>query len=86
VDTYIGLAQVGGAILVAAVSSLPVLILPDVRAQETTGDVPALLIGIVGYLVARSTGRSRLAAIFYGVTALALGVLVALVKTRLAAH
>ena len=86
VDTYIGLAQVGGAIFVAVVSSLPVLFLSEVRAQETTEDVPALLIGIVGYLIARSTGRSRLAASFYGVTVLALGVLVALVKTRLAAH
>jgi len=86
VDTYIGLAQLGGAMFVAVVSSLPVLFLSDVHAQETTGDVPALLIGVVGYLVARSTGRSRLAAFFYGATALALGILVALVKTRLAAH
>jgi hypothetical protein len=86
IDTYVGLAQVGGAMFVAAVSSLPVLLMSDVRAQETTGDVPALLIGIVGYLIGRATGRSRLAAIFYGLTALALGVLVALVKTRLAAH
>jgi len=31
-------------------------------------------------------GRSRFAAVFYGVTALALGVAVALVKLRLAAH
>src|SRR5262249_45488541 len=46
-DTRIGLAQVGGAIFVAAVSSLPVVFLNDVRAQELTGDVPALLIGVV---------------------------------------
>jgi hypothetical protein len=85
-DTYIGLAQVGGAMFVAAVSSIPVLLFSDVRAQETTPDVPALLIGIVGFLIARAAGRSRVAAVFYGVTALALGVLVALVKTRLAAH
>jgi len=85
-DTQIGLAQVAAAAAVAAVSSLPVFFLSDVRAQETVGDVPALLIGIVGYLVARSTGRGRLAAVFYGITALALGVLVALVKSALAAH
>lgn len=86
VDTYIGLAQVGGALFVAAVSSVPVLFFSDVRAQETTGDVPALLIGIVGYLIARTTGRSRVAAFFYGITALAVGVLIALVKSLLAAH
>src|SRR5690349_16303405 len=33
-DTYVGLAQVGGAMFVAAVSSIPVLLLSDVRAQE----------------------------------------------------
>jgi hypothetical protein len=85
-DTHIGLAQVGAAMLVAAVSSIPVLLFSDVRAQETTGDVPALVIGVVGYLIARTTGRSRLTSCFYGATALALGVLVALVKLRVAAH
>jgi hypothetical protein len=85
-DTRVGIAEFGGACFVAAVSSIPVLFLSDVRAQEWTGDVPALLIGVVGYLVARRTGRSRLASAFYGGLALALGVLVALVKSTLAAH
>jgi hypothetical protein len=82
----VGLAQVAGAVLVAAVSSLPVLVLSDVRAQETTGDVPAVLIGVVAYVVARITGRPRVVSLLYGVTALALGILVALVKSILAAH
>ena len=85
-DTQIGLAQLAGAMLVAALSSLPALLFSDVRAQETTGDVPALLVGVVGYLVARHVGSSRLASFFYGLTALALGVVVALVKNFLAAH
>ena len=55
-------------------------------AQETIGDVPAVLIGVIGYLVARATGESRLPSAFYGVTALSLGVVVALVKSVLAAH
>lgn len=82
----IGLAQVGGAIFVAAVSSLPVLVLSDVRAQETAGDIPAVVIGVVAYVVARISGRPRVVSLLYGVTALALGVLVALVKTILVAH
>jgi hypothetical protein len=86
VDTQIGLAQLAGAVLVAAVSSLPVLLFSDVRAQETVGDVPALLVGAVGYLVARHTGSTRLASLFYGLTALAIGVVVALVKAKLSAH
>src|SRR6476660_7488155 len=73
-DTYIGLAQVGGAMFVAIVSSLPVVFLSDVRAQEFTGDIPALLIGAVGYFIARYSGRSRLTSVAFGVTALALGV------------
>ena len=82
----IGLAQVAGAMFVAAVSSVPILFLSDVRAQEFTGDIPALIIGAIGYFLARRTGKSRWTAVFYGVTALALGVLVAAVKSVLAAH
>jgi hypothetical protein len=74
------------AMFVAAVSSLPVLLLSDEQAQSTTGDVPALLIGIVGYIIVRSTGKSRLTSLFYGITVLALGVLVAIVKSSLSAH
>jgi hypothetical protein len=85
-DAQIGLAQLAGAIFVAAVSSIPVLVLNDVRAQETTGDVPAVIIGVIAYLVARASGRSQLPAVFYGITALALGVTVALVKAKLSAH
>ena len=55
----IGLAQVAGAVFVAAIFSLPVLLFSDVGAQETTGDVPALLIGVVAYAVARISGRPR---------------------------
>ena len=82
----VGLAQVAGAVLVAAISSLPVIFFSDVRAQETAGDVPAVLIGVVAYVVCRITGRSRVVSLLYAVTALALGVLVALVKGILAAH
>ncbi|HEX9506339.1 MAG TPA: hypothetical protein VGA62_10080 [Acidimicrobiia bacterium] len=85
-DIQIGLAQLGGAAFVAAVSSLPVLLLSNVRAQETTGDVPALIIGVIGYVVARASGRTRGPSVMYGVAALALGVGVALLKSALAAH
>ena len=85
-DVQIGFAQIGGAAFVAAVSSLPVLFFSDVRAQETVPDVPAALIGIVAYLIARAAGKSRLPAVFYGLTALAVGIVVALVKSALAAH
>jgi hypothetical protein len=82
----VGIAQMGGAAFVAAVSSAPVLLLEDVRAQEFTGGVPAVLIGVVAFVIARRTGKPRAASLVYGVTALALGVLVASVKSTLAAH
>ena len=85
-DTRIGFAQVGAGMFVAAVSSLPIVLLSDVQAQESVGDMPALLIGIVGYLIARSAGKSRVPSAFFGITALLLGVLVALVKNILVAH
>jgi hypothetical protein len=46
----------------------------------------AAIIGAIAYFVARASGRGQLPAVFYGVTALALGVVVALVKAELAAH
>jgi len=85
-DAQVGLAQVAGAMFVAAVSSVPVLFFSDVRAQETVGYVPALVIGVIAFLVARAAGKGHLPAVFYGTTAAVLGMLVAMVKTILAAH
>jgi hypothetical protein len=85
-DVRIGLVQVGAAIMVAAVSSLPVLFLSRANARDTTGDVPAVIIGALAYVLARVAGNSRVASAFLGITALALGVVVALVKSKLAAH
>jgi hypothetical protein len=85
-DTHIALAQLGGAVLVAALSSLPALVFSDLTARQTTGDVPAALVGVVGYLLARRAGSSRFRSTFYGVTVCTLGVLVALAKSLIAAH
>ena len=62
------------------------LFLADVRAQETTGEVPAVIIGVMGYVLARTSGKPGVASVFFGLAALALGVWVALVKNKLAAH
>ena len=80
------LAQLGGAMFVAALCSVPALVLSDLRSKQTTGYVPAALIGIVAYVIARSVGRPRGAALVYAVAALATGVLVAFIKSILAAH
>ena len=85
-DNLVGLAQLGGAIFVALVSSVPALLADPHSSQLATGLVLALLIGVVGYVIARTSGRSHTSSIFYGLTALALGVLVAFVKNALATH
>src|SRR5690242_5160854 len=59
-DWQVGAAQLAGATFVAVLSSLPVLLFTGAREQETVGDVPALLVGVVGYLVARRAGFARL--------------------------
>jgi hypothetical protein len=85
-DWQIGAAQVAGAAFVAVLSSLPVLFFTDVRAQETVGDMPAALIGVVSYLIARRSRLSVVPSVILAVAALAVGVLIAVVKTRIAAH
>jgi hypothetical protein len=80
---YAGMAQVGGAAFVAAVSSLPILVFNRNITLETIGEVPAVLIGVIAYFISRSTGRARVPSVFYGLTALALGVAVAMVKLTL---
>jgi hypothetical protein len=45
-----------------------------------------VIIGALAYALARVGGSNRLASAFLGITALALGIAVALVKSKLAAH
>ena len=85
-DAEIGLAQLGGAALVAALSSLPVLLFSDANEQRIIVFVPAVIIGVIGYSLARTTGRSRFPSVVLGSIALALGVVVAIIKSALSAH
>ena len=85
IDFKVGLAQLGAAAFVAAVSCLPIVLFGDVREQEFIGIMPAILIGVSSYFIGRTSGRSRLAAAIYGMIALAVGLLVAAVKGALAA-
>jgi hypothetical protein len=85
-DTKVGLAQVGGAVFVAVVTSVPILLFSAQTGRDVAADLPAVIIGFVGYLVARRAGRGRIAAFFFGLTALALGLLVAEVKNVLSGH
>jgi hypothetical protein len=85
-DTKVGLAQVGGAVFVAVISSIPVVLFSEQTGRDVAADLPAVIIGFVGYLVARRAGRGRVASFFFGLVALALGLLVAEVKNLLSGH
>ncbi len=59
---------------------------PTSARKKSLGMFLRAIIGGIGYIVARASGKTRLASAFYGLMALALGVVVALVKSALAAH
>ena len=79
-DLEVALAQLAGAAAVAIIASLPVLIFPDDVEHRAVPFVLGVELGIVGYLVARLAGQRRWPAFVFGLTALLLGMAVALVK------
>jgi hypothetical protein len=85
-DLAIGKSEVAGAVFVAALSSLPVLVFSDETEQRLVPFVPALIVGAVGYVLARTCGRSRLASLVLAGIALVVRLGVASVKYRLSGH
>jgi hypothetical protein len=79
-------AELAGAVFVAAVGSLPVLLFSEETEQKVVPFVLALVIGVVGYLVERLNGRTRLASVVFGVATLVVGLLAAGVKNLLTGH
>ena len=77
----IGLAQMAGAAFVALLVSLGELLLPGRIHQQVVLFELAVLIGVVGYLVARSSGRSVGRSLAFGAAALAAGLLAAVLKS-----
>ena len=85
-DVKIGFAQLGAAAVVAALCSIPVLLFDDGADVEAASWVPALIIGIAGYLVARQSEKTRLQSVIVGGGVMILGLAVAAVKNFLAGH
>jgi hypothetical protein len=80
------LAQLVGAMAVAAVATVPVVLFrPDVE-QRAVLFLLAVLIGGVGYVVERTGGRSRAAAGVFGAAILVAALAVAVVKLALSGH
>ena len=82
-DVSLGIAQVLGAAVVAAATTVAVILAPDGSEIPAAVFVPAAFIGVAGYGVARAAGRSTLRSFVVGGAVLVLGLIVAGVKAWL---
>ena len=85
-DVLIGIAQVAGAAAVAALCTIPVILVDDDSELQVTIFVPALIVAAAGFATARTAGRTTRYAFFVGLLAMAAGLLVATLKNVLAGH
>jgi hypothetical protein len=85
-DFELAVAQIGGAVAVALLCSIPVVLLPMDSEVDAVRILLAMLLGIAGYASGRTGGASRPRSIVMGVFALVLGLTVALVKSLLLGH
>ncbi len=85
-DLESALAQLGGAAAVAALCTIPVLVLPSPSEDDVVRLLLGLLLGAAGYTSGRTGGASRLRSFVLGAAVLAVGIAVALVKNALGGH
>lgn len=85
-EAGLALAQLAGAIVVAVLVSVPVLVLPASAELEGAVLVLAGFVAAAGFAVARTGGAGRTRAALYALVVLAIGVGVAVVKNTLAGH
>lgn len=76
-------AHVAGAAIVALCTTIPIVVTDDVSDVRAAAFAPAVFIGLAGYRVARSAGRSAIASSVAGVIGLLLGLAVAGIKAFL---
>jgi hypothetical protein len=80
------LAQFAGASVVAAVLTIPILILPATAEFDAARLTLAALLAVSGYLAARVAGVGRWRSSWYGVAVLATSMAVAVLKNYLSTH
>ena len=82
----VALAQIGGAVAVAALATVPILLLPPTAELDVVRVEMALLLAVGGYAVARTEGATRGRSVAYASGVFVLAVAVALVKNVLSHH
>jgi hypothetical protein len=85
-DRIIGAVQLAAAAAVAALVSIPVLIAQPANELNWARYTCASIIGVVGYSAARGAERGRIRALLFGLAVLAIALVVAGIKHRLASH
>lgn len=85
-DLRVGLAQMAGAVLVAVLCTIPVLVFGHTDEIRLTTFMPALIVGVAGYFVARTAGRAKIQSLILGAIVMVLGLTVAAVKNLLTGH
>ncbi len=79
-------AQLVGAVGVAVLATIPVLLWPSTAELDVVRELLALFIALVGFQVARSSGAGRVRSLVYGASLLAVAVTVAVLKNVLSGH
>jgi hypothetical protein len=82
----IAMAQLLGAASVAVLCSLPGLFASDANDLPFSLFIPELIIGVAGYMTARTSGSSKAWALTIGLGAAVLGLSIAIAKNVLAGH
>jgi hypothetical protein len=85
-DLEISVAQLIGAMAVAAICTVPILLFPANVELETVRLVLAGFIGAVAYTTARGNGATKWRAFFYGLTLLLVALAIALAKNLLTSY
>jgi len=85
-DAEATVAQLVGAVGVAVLATIPVLLWPATAELDVVRELLALFIGFVGFQVARSSGAGRVRSLVYGASLLVVAVTVAVLKNVLSGH
>lgn len=85
-DRFAIAAQLVGAMAVAVFATVPVLLLPSASEFDTVRWALSLLIAVVGYLVATSSGAGRTRSLVYAGALLVIAIAIALLKNVLGGH
>jgi hypothetical protein len=79
-------AQLVGALAVAVLATVPIVVLPDDVEFEVVRLFLACFLALVGYAVARGSGASRTRSVVYAGSVLVVAITVAILKNVLAGH